>query len=467
MFIACGSDDPKRKAMPEDAGAAGQAGEATGGAPQSAGGQGGAPESLSGAGGMTQVLAGAAGESVSGAAGAGGQPQPLTETVVAANVSLSTDSLTEGRACAEASAYSVVALSGSTVTLAEIPGADCLAPGDEALLINLQGTPTEHNNVGHWELVSIASLTEADVQLAAPIARFYGSGVSNTGLGVTGATQRVALVRVPRFERLVVEAGATITAAPWNGVLGGVVALRATELELSGTISAAALGYRAGRWSQDDITCSDSTQTEAGESIGGTGTATTLRNLGASGGIGPGSTSFNGDNPVVSSPGHAEAGQLGFNPNGRTIGEVGAAYGNPDATTLTMGSGPGGGLSCVATPTGPSPYLFSTTGQAGGIALLLVDALNVTATGTISATPPNSTRDVAYAGGYVFIHGSSLALGEGQVTARGSTGARPSGPFAGQTNRAGSGYVVVSAPSVLGTTDPPALTAAASPAPGL
>jgi hypothetical protein len=196
----------------------------------------------------------------------------LLETVVATNVNLSTASLSEGRTCAEAAAYSVVALEDSTATLASAPEAGCLEAGDEALLINLQGTPAEHNNVGHWELVRIASLSEANVQLAAPIARFYGSGVSNAGLGVTSSSQRVALVRVPRFERLVVEAGVTVTAEAWNGVLSGVVALRATELELSGTISAASLGYRAGRWSQDDITCNDSMQTEAGESIGGTGT---------------------------------------------------------------------------------------------------------------------------------------------------------------------------------------------------
>lgn len=480
VATSCGSSDSKRKVTAEEAG---EAGNAAGGVVEMAGGRAGTPDSVGGAGGAAETASGAGGMQVASEAGAGGQAEPSCspdscqgvclsgvcelETIVSADVNLSTDSLTEGRDCAEAAAYSVTALSGSQATLASAPEPGCLENGDEVLLINLQGTPSDHNNVGHWELLHVAEQSGTGVQFATSIARFYGTGVTNTGLGVKATEQRVVLVRVPRFGRLVVEAGVTVTAQAWDGVLGGVVALRAAQLELSGKLDASALGYRGGRWSQDDITCSDSTQTEAGESIGGTGSASTLRNLGASGGIGPGSTSFNSDNVVVATPGHSQAGQAGFNPKGRTIGEVGAAYGNPDATTLTLGSGPGGGLTCVLSPNGPTPSLSAGTGQAGGIALLLVDDLELTATGAISATPPDAVRDVAFAGGYVFIHGSALSLGSSQVTAQGSVGHRPLGPAAGQTNQGSPGYVVLSAPHITGTTDPPALLAANPAALGL
>lgn len=480
-LVSCGDSAGKRKAPGEVGGAAGAMSGGAAGAMEPSGGAGGAPAEA-GAGGVAAATGGAGGELAS--AGAGGQPAPACsdetcpegvcindvcepETVVAANVNLSLDSLTAGRGCAESIAYSVLALDGSTATLASAPAAGCLAPNDEVLLINLQGTPSEHNNVGHWELLRIGTLLDADVTFTSAVARRYGTGVSNAGLGTTSGTQRVALVRVPRFGRLVVSEGVTMTANAWDGALGGVLALRAAQLDLAGSISAAALGYRGGRWSEDDITCSNSIQTEAGESIGGPGSASTLRNLGASGGIGAGSTSFNSDNVVVATPGHSQAGEPGFNPKGRTIGEVGAAYGAPDATALTLGSGPGGGLTCIADPPGATPYLDEqTTGRAGGIALLLADDLQVQPTGSITASPPDEARDVAFAGGYVFLRGTSLSLGEGRVTALGSVGHRTLGPFAGQTNRASPGYVVLAATTVSGTTDPPALSAAAT-TPGL
>lgn len=441
---------------------------------------GGTPEVVAGMGGVPDVTAGAGGEAgQTEQGGAGGAPEPgcneatcpdgvclndvcELETVVSANLNLSTDALSEGRACAEAIAYSVLALAGAMATLAEAPVGDCLALGDEVLLINLQGTPTSYNNVGRWELLHVSSVDGADVTFTSAIKRLYGSGVSNAGLGITAADQRVALIRVPRFGRLVIEEGVTVTAAAWNGVLGGVLPLRAAQLELAGTLNAASLGYRAGRWSEDDITCTDSIQTEAGESIAGTGTATTLRNLGASGGLGPGNASFNSNNAVLPTPGHSQPGEPGFNANGRAMGEVGAAYGSPDATTVTLGSGPGGALTCVVAPTDPTPYLIErATDQAGGIVLLLIEDLQVEPPGLITAQPPDQQRDIAFSGGYIFIRGSTLSLGTDQVTALGSTGIRPNGPLSGQTNQASPGYIVLSASSVSGTTMPPALTATA------
>lgn len=475
VVASCGGSDAKRKVRAEDGGASGADSGLAGDVGLPGGGSDNAPATDGGVGGAIDSAAGYAGAPEASAGGAGGSsPEPgcvpetcapgvcLNDvceavTTVDSNVNLSTASLTAGRACAEGIAYSVVGIAAATATLASAPAGDCLVPGDELLLINLQGTDLAHTHVGNWELLRLKSVSDVTVTFESAVRRVYGNGNNNAGLGTASSNQRVALLRVPRFGRLVVNEGAVVTANAWNGVLGGVVALRAAQLDLAGSVSAAALGYRGGRWSNDDITCSNSTLTEAGESIGGKGTPSTLRNLGASGGLGAGTNSFNSDNAVLSTPGHAEAGQAGFNPKGRTIGELGAPYGMPDATQLTFGSGPGGALHCDVSPPQATPYLYDAmSGQAGGIVLLLVDDLQVQATGSISATPPDATRSVAFAGGYVFLRGSKLSLGDGRVTALGSTGTQPSGPFAGQTNQASPGYIVLSAASVSGTTNPPA-----------
>ncbi|HEY4107075.1 MAG TPA: hypothetical protein VGM44_24410 [Polyangiaceae bacterium] len=471
---SCSDDSTRKHVLIVDAG-----NEAAAGAPDASGGAFGMPESSGGAAGAPIEAGGAAGESsagaagVSSAAGAAGSAscadtcvtggcvfdQCLPALTIANDINLSTTALTVGRTCAEAPAYSVLALSGSVVTLSDAPAAGCVSAGDEFLLINLQGTDAANANVGNWELLRLGSAAGKALTFSTPITGFYGNSANNNNnLGLAATNQRVALIRVPRFGHLIVNAGVTVTANAWDGVLGGVLVLRAGKLDLGGTLSAAALGYRAARWSMDASTCSNNVPTEAGESIGGTGTASTLHNLGASGGLSAlNNVSFNSDNVVLSTPGHAQAGVVGFNGKGRTIGEPGAAYGSADATQLTLGSGPGGALECTTAPTAPTPYLYvGNGGQAGGIAFVLADDLKVAAGGAISASPPDAPRDITFSGGYVFVRGTTLALGANRVTALGSTGTVPLGPDVGMTNQASPGYVVLDAATVTGTTNPSA-----------
>jgi hypothetical protein len=358
-----------------------------------------------------------------------------------------------GRTCAEAPAYSVVMLSGATAQLLTAVEDDCLVRGDEVLLINLQGAPNAVQNVGSWELLRLASVDGVELTFAGAKQRSYGvAPESDEGLGTTAGTQRVALVRVPRFGVLELAESGSVTAAPWDGQLGGVVALRAGKLKVAGSIDASALGYRPGRWSEDNIVCFQSIQTEAGESISGLGPADTAENVGASGGLGAGNASFNSNTPVMATPGHASSGEPGTNGGVRTIGLPGSAYGVGDGTRLTMGSGPGGGLRC--TEEDHPPRLVSMAGQAGGVVLLLADEVDVAETGSISASPPPASRDVAFAGGYVMIRGKRLALGADRVTARGSVGGGINGPTASFENQASPGYVVLQAADVQGSTEP-------------
>ena len=298
----------------------------------------------------------------------------------------------------------------------------------------------------------MSDVQASSVSFSAAKVRHYGAASnSDSAIGVGANQQRVALVRVPRFGVLNVADTASLTANPWDGQVGGVVALRAGRLELAGSIDASELGYRPGRASVDDITCSNSLQTEAGESIAGLGAATTAANFGASGGIGPGAASFNANNPIVASAGHALPGEAGTNFGGRAAGAPGAAYGSADGSRLTLGSGPGGNLRCDVGS--HAPLLGDTLGQAGGIVLVLADEITLTDTASISATP-TQRRDLAFSGGYVLLRGQTLSLGDDRVTALGGVGKNANPPTAAFENHAGPGYVVLDAPSVSGTTTP-------------
>lgn len=430
----------------------------------SAGSQVGAEAGEAGvtAGGTNGGAGGDAAAGAAGEAGAGGATDVIdtsgmlegTVSVVSGTHDLSTEALAAGRNCAEAPAYSVAALSNRGATLAAAPTTGCLAGGDEVLLINLQGTADAYQNTGNWELLAVDHVDGTSVTFTSPKRRRYGTSTrTDSGLGTDAGSQRVALVRVPHFESLTIESGATLTAAAWSGSVGGVVALRADTLQVDGTISAARLGYRGGRWSRDDYDCADNLATEAGESISGLGSASLAPNVGASGGIGAFSNySYNTNSPACAAAGHALPGEAGFNPNQRTLGEPGGAYGADDASKLTLGSGPGGNVTCDS-DVGHAPYLTDFDIRAGGIVLLLVGKLEVGASGTITATPPDPSRDVAPSGGYVYVRGTTLSVGDKRITAQGAYGRSVNGPTAGQSNHASPGYVVLSG-AVSGTTDP-------------
>ncbi len=376
----------------------------------------------------------------------------LGATTISADTNLTTTPVTPGRSCAEAPQYAVASLTASGATLASVPF-DCLAAGDEVLLVNLQGAPNATTSVGNWELLIVDEVDGSSVTFRTPKRRTYGDpDGTDLAIGPGIAQQKVALVRVPRFGALTIASGTTLTASAWDGFTGGVVALRAASLDVQGTISAAELGYRPGAWSTDSG-CVDNVETEAGESITGLGAAGTLRNGGAPGGLGAASgISFNSNTPINPSAGHARAGEPGQNPNGRTLGEPGEAYGTNDGSKLTMGSGPSGNLTCGSSG---SAMLMPGFDPAAGIVLLLAGDVTLGASGSITATAPDDVRDVAASGGTVFIRGATLTLGDALVTARGGTATSQNGVGPTGTNQASPGYVMLSATGTIsGTTDP-------------
>src|SRR5262249_2310080 len=91
--------------------------------------------------------------------------------------------------------------------------ADAFQPGDEALLIELQGASlTSTASAGAWELLTVSQSAGGQITFSGPILGVYGA---RPGAALAG--EKVVLQRVPHFSTLTVPAGSSLTAAAWDG----------------------------------------------------------------------------------------------------------------------------------------------------------------------------------------------------------------------------------------------------------
>ena len=104
------------------------------------------------------------------------------------------------------------------------------------------GTVTQLSGAGRYELISVEGSNPAAGQVN--ISTLCG-GLRN-GYSATGNSQ---IVRVPQYGELIIPTGATVSAQPWNGSTGGIVAVRArhVRVESGGSLSADGAGFRAGQ----------------------------------------------------------------------------------------------------------------------------------------------------------------------------------------------------------------------------
>jgi len=171
------------------------------------------------------------------------------DVTISGYVNLNTDNRITNRSCSDggdAVNYSVLNLTVNTATLHMSPSSGCLAVGDEILLVNLQGTASNIGSVGNYEILKISSISGSTVSFTSNKNKSYGeNGDSNIGMNVFN--QRVMLQRVPNYNNLTVNSGATLTASAFNGIRGGVLAFRVNgTLNNNGKITADGLGYRGG-----------------------------------------------------------------------------------------------------------------------------------------------------------------------------------------------------------------------------
>jgi len=136
----------------------------------------------------------------------------------------------------------VTAVSGADVTVASAAG---FSVGDRVLLIQMQGaevdvseTPTfgdiiDYHNAGYYEFATIIAIAGLVITVENPFCRDYD---------VDGAVQ---LIRVAVYDDVTITG--TVTADPWDGATGGVVAIEvANTITFNADIDVDGLGFRGG-----------------------------------------------------------------------------------------------------------------------------------------------------------------------------------------------------------------------------
>jgi large repetitive protein len=159
-----------------------------------------------------------------------------------------------------------------------------LAAGDLIMIYQAQGAAintsnsitygnvTAPNSAGLYEYKYVISISVNTITVDCNFANSYT---------LAGKTQ---VVKVPQYSTLTINAGASVTALPWQEVatrrFGGVVAIRATNLVLNGNINVVGQGFRGGAIDNntsganatiytDFVSTSSSASAEKGEGIAG------------------------------------------------------------------------------------------------------------------------------------------------------------------------------------------------------
>ena len=267
-------------------------------------------------------------------------------------------------------------------------GSTCFAAGDLVLVYQgtglspapVSGDPApldlRNSQVGRWEFARLAEVTPSVLRLTAPLVQDYEAD----------GTQ---VIRVPEYTTVTIPVGQSLTAAPWNGSAGGVVAFLANgEVNNEGAISADSAGFRGGQYVANDATargCLDldenaprgaqkgeglagagrygATQNGRGNVANGAGGAICFRSGGGGGGNG-GSGGQGGRSDAASD-------------SGRDVGGLGgAAVSAPSLTHLLFGGGGGAGHGTSVSGSG---------GGAGGGAVFL-RASQLSGSGTLGAS---------------------------------------------------------------------------------
>ena len=314
---------------------------------------------------------------------------------------------------------------------------------------------------GKFEEVTVSGVASPTaLSLAAPLRHSY----------VTGAQ---ALI-VRRFTSLTIPAGATLTASPWNGSVGGILTFKVHgALRVDGKISVAAVGYRGGAAASAMV---DYDYNQQGEGSSGSGPARANTNDAANasgGGAGCGQGSGGGGGYGSAGAGGQASGCTSACA-GTAAGQGGLVEGTADLGAALLGGG--GGASGSHSSVGSGVQRDGAAGGAGGgLFVAHAGSLTVTAAGSIDAdgiagvdgytttgtlSPPQPIGGGGGgAGGALKLTAGSIELA-GLVTALGgSGGATATGGVctpSGLGGRGGDGRIYLSSPHIAGNTSPAA-----------
>lgn len=441
--------------------------------------------------------------------GAAGTPAPCATPGKDGSPTLSVNPNTyyPGTASAAAGAISITVGAGTrgSTTVA----ASTISAGDLLLVMQMQGAEINTSNndsygdgvagggasgnlananftAGLYEYVVATNATPIDVTaggiitLASPLRNSYISAATTTTIG----QRRFQVVRVPQYASLTLSG--TITATPWNGSIGGIIAIDvAGQTNFSNsTIDVSARGFRGGGGrvqtpgnfrTLDYVSATNATadlNAQKGEGTAGTprfvnvpttptDAATNVTTdlgvstigypsgsaaRGAPGNAGGGAND-NGNNSGGGGGANGGSGGRGGNSyldNNAIGGEPGASFSVASSSRLVMGGGGGAGTNDTKSGT-PINGAASSGAPGGGIILLRTGT--IVGSGTISANGGNANNTLADdgsggggAGGSILLTAKNPSgLANLTLNARGGTGGTNTGSASGTTPAHGPG----------------------------
>ncbi|PCJ23048.1 MAG: hypothetical protein COA97_12460, partial [Flavobacteriales bacterium] len=135
-----------------------------------------------------------------------------------------------------------------------------LSAGDLILIIQLQGLQMDNSNpitaatwgqvinqqfCGLYEFAQVNNVPNGTtIIIDCPLVNNYASNFADP-------IANTIIIRVPRYVDLTVNAGGTLTADPWNGTVGGVLAIEVngvTTINAGGNIDVSDIGFRGGQF---------------------------------------------------------------------------------------------------------------------------------------------------------------------------------------------------------------------------
>ncbi len=237
--------------------------------------------------------------------------------------------------------FPVSAISGTTVTIGSGTGAPHgLAVGNKVMLLQMTGVApvVTGSNMGRYETSTVTAVSGNDVTLAS-LANTYST------------SEKVQLVWMP-YDSGTLTVGGFVSAKPWDGSTGGVIALAGGTLDMNANVDASGSGFTITNPPTGQATASQSSGA-GGEGLGTSGT------MYATGGGYPGGGGHGGGGGVGG--GGGGGGTASGGTGGGGIGGGGGAGG----TGITGGDGGGLGGGGLAGASGGVSG-FGTNGAVGG-----------------------------------------------------------------------------------------------------
>lgn len=244
--------------------------------------------------------------------------------------------------------------SGGLVLIVQLGGTLAGTASGAQAPVSLDGS-----DVGRFRIARVKSVGPAGIELVDP-------------LDVTFPAFRTQVVTIPEYTDLTIPVGTSVTAKPWDGTIGGIVALFATgTVQNEGGINVSGQGFRGGAYQQDTMntaTCGELDCAPPGCAQKGEGVASESFGpaVGGYGNVGNGAGGGNCSRGGGGGGGHGAGGGKGglASPALDIGGRAGAKLAYDPLSRISLGGGGGAGQARLTAG-------FGTSGGAGGGAVFM------------------------------------------------------------------------------------------------